>query len=58
LVKLKDAAARLGISIRTLYRMIEEGLLPRPVLVTGKSRALCESDLDAFIERLKRDRGR
>jgi excisionase family DNA binding protein len=51
LVRLKGAAARLGVSVRTLYRIIREGGLPL-VHIRGCS-CLKESDLTAYVEKSK-----
>ena len=51
LVRLKGAAARLGISVRTLYRIIAEGGLPL-VRIRGCS-CLKEADLTAYVEKNK-----
>jgi len=52
LVRLKGAAARLGVSVRTLYRIIAEGGLPL-VHIRGCS-CLKEGDLSAYVEKSKR----
>lgn len=44
----KAAAAHLGITPRTLYRFIDEGLLPAYKM--GRVFRLKRSDVDAFIE--------
>jgi excisionase family DNA binding protein len=49
LVRLKGAAARLGVSVRTLYRIIAEGGLPL-VHIRGCS-CLKETDLTAYVEK-------
>ncbi len=56
LMKMPDVAKMLGISPRTLYRMIADKLLPSPVAVTRRTRAMCESEIEAYIERIKRER--
>ena len=43
-----EAAERLGVVPRTLYRLIDEGQLPAYKL--GRVIRLKESDLDAFLE--------
>lgn len=55
LLSLVDAAAHLGVSLRTLYRLIAGGELPQPVKVGSASR-MPESDLVRYIESLKRRR--
>ena len=44
----KEAARRLGVTSRTLYRFIDEGGLPAYRL--GRVIRLKQSDVDAFIE--------
>lgn len=56
LLKLKEVAERLGgICVRGVYRLIAKQALPRPVKV-GRCSCLPESEVNAFIERVKRDR--
>jgi excisionase family DNA binding protein len=54
LVRVKVAAVRLGVSVRTLYRIIAEGELPL-VHIRGCS-CLKEADLQGYIERNKESR--
>jgi len=51
LVRLKVAAARLGVSVRTVYRIIAEGGLAL-VRIRGCS-CLKEADLTAYVEKNK-----
>jgi excisionase family DNA binding protein len=44
----KDAAAQLGITIRSLYRAVDEGRLPAYKL--GRVIRLKQNEIDAFIE--------
>jgi excisionase family DNA binding protein len=54
LVRLKVAAVRLGVSVRTLYRIIAEGGLPL-VHIRGCS-CLKAADLQDYIEKNKESR--
>jgi excisionase family DNA binding protein len=54
LVRVKVAAVRLGVSVRTLYRIIAEGGLPL-VHIRGCS-CLKEGDLQNYIEKNKESR--
>jgi excisionase family DNA binding protein len=54
LVRLKVAAVRLGVSVRTLYRIVAEGGLPL-VHIRGCS-CLKEADLQDYIEKNKESR--
>lgn len=47
-----QVAEILGVSKRTLYRLIADGSLPKPVKVGSCSR-IVESELTVFIETLK-----
>jgi excisionase family DNA binding protein len=44
----QEAARRLGVTTRTLYRFVDEGLLPAYKM--GRVFRLKQSDVDAFIE--------
>ncbi|PTX92333.1 helix-turn-helix domain-containing protein [Opitutus sp. ER46] len=56
LMSLKDAASRLDLSLRAVYRLIARGLLPRPVKVGGASK-LFESDIQSYLASLRAQRG-
>ena len=47
LLSVKEAAARLGASIRTVYRRLKDGSLPSTKI--GGLRRILESDLEEFI---------
>ena len=49
LLRMKAAAARLGVSVRTVYRVIAEGGLT-PIHIRGCA-CIAESDLMKYIER-------
>ena len=44
----RETSARLGVTLRTLYRFIDEGQIPAYKL--GRVIRLKESDVEAFIE--------
>ena len=44
----QEAASRLGVTTRTLYRFVDEGSLPAYKM--GRVFRLKEADVDAFIE--------
>ncbi len=50
LLRTREFAERLGISVATLYRLIAAGKLPPPIKIGGAS-AWPSSDLDAIVER-------
>lgn len=47
----RDACDRLGITLRTLYRFIDEGQLPAYKM--GRVIRLQETDIDEFIDRMR-----
>jgi excisionase family DNA binding protein len=51
----KDAAAHLGVTLRSLYRFIDEGDLP--AYRFGRVIRLKQHDVDAFIERCRIEPG-
>lgn len=53
LLTMKQVTRQLGISERTVYRLMEEGEL-NPFKM-GKSWRFEQSDIDAYIERLRQD---
>ena len=58
LLSLREAAAVLGVSVRGVYRLVQrEPGFPQMVHCGASSRVL-SSELAAYIERLKRERGR
>lgn len=56
LLSLKDVANRLNISIRSVWRLIARGELDRPVKI-GKTTRFIPSEFEAYLERLKHNRG-
>lgn len=48
LITVKEAASRLSVSVRTVYRLMDSGALPS-IKVGAKSRRISESVLDSFI---------
>ena len=55
LVTFKEAAQILGISVRGLYRLVDQRELPGALKV-GRSARLSLSEVNAYIERLKEKR--
>jgi excisionase family DNA binding protein len=54
-IGLREFAETLDVTTRTVYRMIQNGLIPRPVKV-GHSVRFPVSDVESYIERLKQSR--
>ena len=50
MMRLKEVAIRLGVSLRTVYREIQEGRLPQPLKVRACS-VIPESALEAYLRR-------
>lgn len=57
LLTLKQVAERLAVCRRTIERLISRGDLPQVVKV-GRRSCMLESDVQGFIEGLKRERRR
>lgn len=57
LLSLKDVANRLNISIRSVWRLIARGELSKPVKMGKQMLRFIPSEIEAYIERLKRNRG-
>ena len=55
LASVKQVAAMLSVSYRTIYRLVAAGELPAPVKVGSASR-FPVSEIHDYVERLKRDR--
>ena len=55
LIGLREFAELLGVTPRTVYRLIQGGHFPKPVKV-GHSVRFPVSDVQAYIERLKQER--
>lgn len=47
LISIKESASRLGISVRTLYRMIADKQIPEPIKIRSRS-MIPERCLDAI----------
>lgn len=54
-INLREVADALSVNTRTIYRLIQSGLIPKPVKV-GHSVRFPLSDVEAYIERLKQSR--
>lgn len=55
LMSIRDVASRLRLSTRAVYRLIADGMLPKPVKIGGASR-LYDSDVQTFLESLRKQR--
>lgn len=56
LLKPAEVAAHLRVNVRTVYRLINDGLLPRIYVGAGKGRAtrIARADLDAYIKAMRK----
>lgn len=50
LLTLQKAAEKLGVGVRTMYRYLDSGEIPRSVRLPGR-RLLYLADLQAFVDR-------
>lgn len=55
LVSLPAAAAKLDVSLRSLYRLMSQSEIAPPVKL-GRSSKLFQSDLDSYLQRLESQR--
>ena len=55
-MRLPEIAASLGVCVRSVRRMTDRGELPRLVRV-GRAVGLMQSDIEAFLERMREQRG-
>jgi excisionase family DNA binding protein len=56
LLKPAEVAAHLRVNVRTVYRLINDGLLPRIYVGAGKGKAtrIARADMDAYIKAMRR----
>ncbi len=47
----KQAAAFLGLNVSTVYRMAQDGRLPRPIKITDRASGWRREDLQEYIDR-------
>ncbi|HEX9783848.1 MAG TPA: helix-turn-helix domain-containing protein [Opitutaceae bacterium] len=52
LIQIREVAARLGLSVRAVYRLVASGDFPPPVKVGGATRFYL-SDLEAYLAALR-----
>jgi predicted DNA-binding transcriptional regulator AlpA len=57
MLDVKSLSEKLGASVRTVWRLVSAGILPKPVQV-GRCTRWFESDIEAFQRRLKESRER
>jgi len=55
LLRVKEAADTLAISVRAFYRLVADGQLPAPVKI-GRATRIPLSDLTSYIGNLKKER--
>jgi excisionase family DNA binding protein len=55
LLSLSEAAAILGVCVRSVRRSIDRGELPKPVRV-GRAVRMFKSDIDTYLQRLREKR--
>ena len=58
LLTIPEACRRLSISRATFYRLLDRGHLRTvPVSPSGRSRRVASADIEAYIDRLRREAG-
>ena len=53
----KEVARILGISVSTVFRWSNDGVLPQPVRLGPNKTMYVRSEIDAFLEKVKETRG-
>lgn len=53
ILRIRQAAAYLGITNKTLYSWVKDGRLPEPIRLSPRVVGWKKSDLDSFIESCK-----
>jgi excisionase family DNA binding protein len=53
LLKVKEVAEKFSIHVRTVYKWVQHGILPKPIKIGGATRFL-ESSIDVLMEELKK----
>ena len=53
----KEVAHILGISVSTVFRWSNDGVLPQPVRLGPNKTMYVRSEIDAFLEKVKETRG-
>lgn len=56
LLRAGEVAQLLGVSTRTVWRLVSAGRLPPPLAI-GRSRRWEQADVERFVENLKNQRG-
>ncbi|MBX3578337.1 MAG: AlpA family phage regulatory protein [Rhizobiaceae bacterium] len=55
-LSIRQVVERTGLSRRSLYTRMSEGLFPKPIRLTTRRVGWPESDIDAWLERLVAER--
>jgi excisionase family DNA binding protein len=56
LLRAGAVAARLGVSVRTVWRLCAAGSLPQPLRLTRRAVRWREHDIDEYVDRLSHQR--
>lgn len=56
LTRVQEVAARLAVSVRELWRLVAEGVIPKPIKLGPKTTRWPETEINEFLERRKRER--
>lgn len=54
-ISIDDAASTIGLSVRTVYRLIAAGDFPRQVRLSPKRKGIIRADLDAWLSERRRE---
>jgi len=53
MIDVREVAVRLGVSVRTVYRLVAEGRIPPPIRLRGKVLRWVVSELEDHIRGLR-----
>lgn len=55
--RVKSVAKRLDMSESTVWRLVQQGVLPKPIKLTNRTTVWRESDIDSAIKKIDMDGG-
>ena len=53
-LRVRSVAQRLDVSVSTIHRLVQQGVLPKPIKLTPRSVVWRAADIDAAVERIAR----
>lgn len=56
-LRVKTVAQRLDVSESSVWRMVQQGVLPKPIKLTARTTVWCETAIDTAIEKIAATKG-